>query len=141
MYIIALTAHAVRLSNSPLCLPAVAVICRVSALLASATSRRQGAGCTVFPLCLPTPTCLILSTVSAFAPSEYPRIHRTQGDDHKAECFADGFSDFLTKPITPQSVRQALGRYAASVAGAAGSGGAGGQAGAGAVATPEMPLV
>lgn len=40
-----------------------------------------------------------------------------QGDDHRAECFADGFSDFLTKPITPQSVRGALGRYAASVAG------------------------
>lgn len=39
------------------------------------------------------------------------------GDDHKAECFADGFDDFTTKPITPQSVRLALGRYAAKVAG------------------------
>lgn len=38
-----------------------------------------------------------------------------QGEDHKAECLQDGFSDFLTKPVTPHSVRQALARYAASV--------------------------
>lgn len=38
-----------------------------------------------------------------------------QGEDHKAECLQEGFSDFLTKPITPQSVRQSLARYATTV--------------------------